>query len=395
VTGGGPLIPQTQIPTLQPFYTAPTAPTGAVTPATANLSDAAKDLRTKLLEQLTKLEGPSEVQGQAYEAMRKAKADELAAQYGAERSRLEEELARRGLSASTIGAGRYGDLAGQQARAIAGFEADMLQQQAEADQRRQQMYFAGLSDLTKTESDIELRAAQLQQESALRGRELDLQSARDMATSEYQRGQLGLGYAEMGSRERISAADIGSRERMQTTELSAQEKRQLADIAAQQQLQTGRQGFEAQQALLERTLREKMQTTELTAQEKRQLAEIEANKAAQADRQKFETEQRQQTEKWQAEQSKLDRDLRALLSKQDIDAAQARFEKTYTLDMERFGFEKGQAANQFLSQLAAVLAPMDPKKRDEFLRTIGLDPKKLGLNQPAPGIGDIADPGQS
>jgi hypothetical protein len=160
-------------------------------------------------------------------------------------------------------------------------------------------------------------------------------------------------------------------------------------------LQTGRQGFEAQQSLLERTLREKMQRTELTSQEKRQLAEIEANKAAQADRQRFETEQRQQTERWQAEQSKLDRDLRALLSKQDIDAAQARFEKTYKLDMERFGFEKGQAANQFLSQLAAVLAPMDPRKRDEFLRTIGLDPKKLGLNQPAPGIGDIPDPGQS
>ena len=392
--GGGTMLPQTPTPTIQPLYAAPTGPQGALPPYGA-LTDTASDLRAKLMAQLDLLTGPSQIQGQSYEALRKAKADELAAQYGAERSKLEEELARRGLSASTIGGGRYGDLAGQQARAVAGFEADLLQQQAEADLRRQQMMLTGMSDLTRIESDISFRAAQLQQEAALRGRELDLQSARDMATSEYQRGQLGLGYAEIGSRERVSAADIGSRERMQTTELSAQEKRQLADINAQRELQTGRQGFEAQQSLLERTLREKMQRTELTSQEKRQLAEIEANKAAQADRQRFETEQRQQTERWQAEQSKLDRDLRALLSKQDIDAAQARFEKTYKLDMERFGFEKGQAANQFLSQLAAVLAPMDPRKRDEFLRTIGLDPKKLGLNQPAPGIGDIPDPGQS
>jgi hypothetical protein len=236
-TAGGGLIPRTPIPTLPPFYTAPTAPTGAVPPATMNLSNAARDLRTKLLEQLTKLEGPSEIQGQAYEALRKAKADELAAQYGAERSRLEEELARRGLSASTIGGGRYGDLAGQQARAIAGFEAELLQQQAEADQRRQQMYFTGLSDLTKTESDIELRAAQLQQEAALRGRELDLQSARDMATSEYQRGQLGLGYAEMGSRERIAGAQLDEQKRsaevlegIRTGELTLSQGVQIAQI---------------------------------------------------------------------------------------------------------------------------------------------------------------------
>jgi hypothetical protein len=241
VTGGGTpgstLIPRTPIPTLPPFYTAPTTPTLTAPQSTMNLSEAARDLRTKLLEQLTKLEGPSEIQGQAYEALRKAKADELTAQYGAERSRLEEELARRGLSASTIGGGRYGDLAGQQARAIAGFEAELLQQQAEADQRRQQMYFTGLSDLTKTESDIELRAAQLQQEAALRGRELDLQSARDMATAEYQRGQLGLGYAEVRSREGIAGAQLDEQkrnaqvlEKIRTGELTLSQGTQIAQI---------------------------------------------------------------------------------------------------------------------------------------------------------------------
>jgi len=241
-TSGGtpPAIPRTTIPTLPPFYTAPTGTTQAL-PTYSALTDTAKELREKLMAQLDLLTGPSQIQGQAYEALRKAKADELAAQYGAERSKLEEELARRGLSASTIGGGRYGDLAGQQARAVAGFEAELLQQQAEADARRQQMMLTGMSDLAKVESDIALRAAQLQQEASLRGRELDLQSARDMATAEYQRGQLGLGYAEIGSRERMqtqqqeftaaeSAKERYLRDQMQIRELTSQEKRDLADL---------------------------------------------------------------------------------------------------------------------------------------------------------------------
>jgi len=395
-----------------------------------------QELASRLMAQLTNLgQAGSVYNDPAFAAQREAAVANLQAERQASETALQEEMARRGLSASSIAAGRLGDIAGQFGRAQASLEADILKEAMTKDQQREQFLtqqlgqalgtmgeqelnaFRANVESVRSAADIDARAAELQQEARLRGRELDLTAARDLASQEQARGQLALGYAEMGSRERMSAADIGSREKMQqagftfeagqsalerslrekmqTTELSAQEKRQLADIAAQRELQTGRQTFEASQSALERGLREKMQTTELTAQEKRQLAEIEANKAAQADRQKFEAEQRKQTEAWQAEQSKLDRDLRQLLSKQDIDAAQARFEQTYKLDMERFGFEKGQASNQFLSQLAATLAPMDPRKRDEFLRTLGLDPKKLGLNQPAPGIGDIANPGQS
>jgi hypothetical protein len=54
--------------------------------------------------------------------------ENLSAQFGAQRQGLEEEMARRGLAASSIGAGRFGDLAGQQARAQAQLEADLLQQ---------------------------------------------------------------------------------------------------------------------------------------------------------------------------------------------------------------------------------------------------------------------------
>lgn len=376
-------------------------------------SSQAQFLRDQLMTQLELLgQGPAEIQGQSYEALREAKKAELEAEYGAERSRLEEELARRGLSASTIGGGRYGDLAGQQARAVASLEADLLRQQAEAEAKNRQMYLSGMSELAgiagsqdlgafeanlkvrQVESDISFRAQELQQEAALRGRELDLTSARDQASKEQASGQLALGYAEMGSRERMSAQEIASREAMQqsgfafeagqsalerslretmqTRELTAAERRQLAEIDANKALQQDRQTFEAGQSALERSLREKMQTTELSAAEKRQLADIEANKALQRDRQTFEASQTEKTQKFQADQATLDRDLRALLSGNELKQAQAQFDKRYGLELEQFGFQKGQSQNQFLSSLAAVLAPMDPKKRDEFLRTIGI-----------------------
>ena len=233
----------------------------AVTPAERYTgSEQAMELRRRLAEQLDLIgRGPPEIQGQAYEAMRQAKLADITAQFGAQRSQLEEELAARGLSASTIGAGRYGDVAGQQARAIAALEADLLQQQAEAEARNRQLYLTSMGQLAgmageqdlgtfeanlrarQVENDIAFRAAELQQDAALKGRELTLQQARDQAQTEYQRGQLQLGYAEMGSREKM---------------------------------QTQQQTFEAGQNALERQLRETMQIRQLTSEEKRTLDQL-------------------------------------------------------------------------------------------------------------------------
>jgi hypothetical protein len=69
-----------------------------------------------------------------YNTTRSAMLANLRAQFSGERQALEEDLARRGLAASTIGAGRLGDLQGQQDRAIASLEADLL---AQEDARRQ------------------------------------------------------------------------------------------------------------------------------------------------------------------------------------------------------------------------------------------------------------------
>lgn len=73
--------------------------------------------------------GMSPAAPSTYSAMRNAALANLQAQFGAQREMLEEDMARRGLSASSIGTGRMGDLAGQQARAMASLEADLLAQE--------------------------------------------------------------------------------------------------------------------------------------------------------------------------------------------------------------------------------------------------------------------------
>lgn len=376
-------------------------------------SSQAQALRAKLEEQLNALsQDEAKIQGQSYEATRKAKMDEMGAEFGAQRAQIEEDLARRGLSASTIGGGRYGDLAGQQARATATFEADLLRQQAEAEAKNRQMYLSGMSELAgiagtqdlgafeanlksrQADADISFRGQELQQEAALRGRELTLQEARDLATKEYQGGQLQQGYAEIGSRERISANELATREsmqtqqqqfersqsvlerdlreKMQTQQLTSEEQRQLNQINANKELQTDSQTFQSGQSQLERDLRKTMQTRELTAAEERQLAGIEADKAAAGIRNTFESGEAEKRRTFEGAQSQLDRDLRSTLSTAEIEAAQERFNKTYGLDKDRFGFEQGQSKNQFLGSLASVLAPMDQKKRDEFLAGLGI-----------------------
>jgi len=230
-------INKTAIPVVGSGYTAPAALSGMPDLAALRAalpeyekylgSEQAKKLRKSLEEQLGLLAGgPAEIQKQAYEAARRAKSNDLAAQYGADRSRLEEELAARGLSASTIGGGRYGDLAGQQARAIASFEAEIMQQQADAEAKNRELYLSTMSNLAglagsqdlaqfetnqkgrQIEADISYRAAELQQKAALEGRSMDLQQARDRATAEYQRGSLQQGYSEIASREEIAKGNM-------------------------------------------------------------------------------------------------------------------------------------------------------------------------------------------
>ena len=380
----------------------PAAPMAAG-PSAAVGGSSSSGLRSRLEQQLESyLSGGSVYDDPAYAAYRNAQLANMQAEFGAQRSQLEEQLAARGLAASSIAGGRYGDLAGQQARARESMEAELMKEAAARQEARGQFGVSQLGSLAQmagqqemAQKDIELRAQQLQQEERLRGREMDISEARDKAANQ-------LGYAEIGSRERMSANELAARRElqlesqrfqsgesalerdlrtaMQTRELTEQEKRQLRDIDTQKFLQTSQQTFSAEQSALERQLREKMQTTELSAAEKRQLAEIEANKQRQLDQQKF-----------QSGESALDRALRESLGVAELTGTYGgqRTIGGQQVDISRSGqtFQQNQANQQFLLQLANILAPMSQKDRDAFFRSNPQFASLLTGSRPAGSVG--------
>lgn len=185
------------------------------------------DLQAQIRQVLTQMQAaPSPFESEAYRAQLAASEAELGAQYGAQRSALEEQLARQGLSASSIGAGRYGDLAGQQARALAGMRADLLKEAANQQAERQQVLLQGMTSLSgqmgqqeiqkyqadinayQTSGQLELDSRRLQQDAAFRGVELTLEEARDIQLQNYQTQVLENQLKEITARERQASASI-------------------------------------------------------------------------------------------------------------------------------------------------------------------------------------------
>jgi hypothetical protein len=365
-------------------------------------SPQAMALRKQLEEQLGKLAGGNDAQRQAFDATRAARSAELTAQYGAERSKLEEELAARGLSASTIGGGRYGDLAGQQARASASFEAEMLKQQSEADARDRALYLTTMSDLAgmagtqdlgayeanikakQIESDIAFRAAELQQEAALKGRDLDLQSARDQATAQYQSGQLGLGYAEMKSREQLQANDQAfqqgesalereQRLALQTQNEAFQKGESAADRAQRLALQTQSEAFQKGESAAERAQKQALQTQSEGFQKGESWLERQVRLQLQSQDQAF-----------QKGESALERGLRLQLQTNDLAQAKSQAELDRALQREvNNNTMTINQANYYSRVVGGVWDGTIPLEAwDTLLRAAGLDPAKY----PAPSV---------
>jgi len=243
-------------------------------------------LTSRLLSRLTGMEEEGSVYDDpAFAAQREAAMANLEAERQASQMALDEEMARRGIAASSIAAGRMGDIAGQFARAQATMEADLLKEAMAREQQRQQFLVQQLGqtlgtvgeqelgvfranvESSKAQADINARAAELAQNERLKGRELDLQSARDMATKEYQSGQLALGYAEMSSRERVAANELAARERLQQQQQTFQAGESRLDREQRTALQSSEQAFQASQNAKERALREAIQLSETTGRQ--------------------------------------------------------------------------------------------------------------------------------
>ena len=300
-------------------------------------SQQAQQARTGMLGALQQqLAAPTRFDTEAFQKIRQAQSAQLGAEYQAEQSRLNEELARRGLSASSIGGGRMGDLAGQQARALAQLDAQLLQQaaQTQAQDRLAALQaaqgfaeLAGAQDLAQFEANRVAQAAQFQQ--ALQGAQFGQQQ------TEFERGQA-LQAAQLAQTGQQAGMELALRERLGLGELTGQvgsqqtlaaqqqaEQRRQFDIQQQLQSQLGLGGLEVQRGELglrreqlaqqaadtaaERALRETLQARELTATEQQQLRDIEGRKALQ-------TAQFTQ----ESAEAKLERELRDKLQKGQI-----------------------------------------------------------------------------
>jgi len=325
---------QTQRTTQQPAQTfaqmqqrgvaRPPAPTGPTATAFGQYggSQQGQQLRSQLQQRLTEFgQAPSRYDTQAFQQIRGAQAANLQSEYGAQQKALNEDLARRGLSASSIGGGRMGDLAGQQARALSSLDAQLLQQAADtqAQDRAQFMQsgqglaeLAGSQDLAQFEAnrvaqaatfENQLRAAQFgQQQFEQAGQEAfqgaQAEEAASQAARQFDLSALGqtAGLSLdlqrlLGTQEAERAGLTGQFGGVQTLagQQQAEQRRQF-DIQQRLQEQLGLGGLGIQQqevgikqqalqqqatdAAAERNLRASMQSRELTAAEQQQLKEI-------------------------------------------------------------------------------------------------------------------------
>jgi hypothetical protein len=175
----------------------------------------------ELLQQM--LSQPSRFDDEVFNQVRSANKANLDAEFGGARQALEEDMARRGISASSIAAGRYGDLSGQQARAMATMDADLLKEMATTQAQDRALAAQSGTDLQRLldsraqfGQDLELRAFQVQEQARQAGRELTLQEARDIAQREQfsqdmsLRETLGLGQLDVDRRRADNEARLAN-----------------------------------------------------------------------------------------------------------------------------------------------------------------------------------------
>lgn len=255
-------------------------------------SEQATQTRQRLQQQLQEFgQAPSRFDTQAFQQIRGAQAANLQAEYGAQQKALNEELARRGLSASSVGGGRMGDLAGQQARALADLDAQLLQRAAETQaQDRAQLLqagqglaeLAGAQDLAQFEANRVAQAATF--ENQLRAAQFGQQQFESMGQQALQAGQAAQSaqqfQQELGMRLGELTGQVGG---MQTLAAGQQaEQRRQFDIqqALQQQLGVGNLALE-QARLSQQGLQFQQQLNQEAAQFGLTLNEQQANRLQQ------------------------------------------------------------------------------------------------------------------
>ena len=308
-------------------------------------SQQANEMRQKLQQQLQSFgDAPSRFDTQAFQQIRGAQAQNLQAEYQGQKKALDEDLARRGLFASSIGGGRMGDLAGQQSRALADLDARLLQQAAEtqAADRGQLLSagqglaeLAGAQDLQQFEANRVGQATEFEQ--GLRAAEFGQQQYQQGSDIALRAGQAAQDYEKFSRDQELREAELLGNVGGQNTLAARQQGEQARQFDLEQQLrsQLGLGGLDIQRGQLgldrerltqqqadasaERALRQKLQTESLTAEERRQLADIDSRKALQAEELGLERDRFEADRDFRADQLGLNRDELTMRANQIIE----------------------------------------------------------------------------
>ena len=300
----------------------------------------AQDLQGQLQRSLSQgLAQPSAYNTDTFNQLRASQAANLQAEYTGQQQALDEELAARGLYASSIGGGRMGDLAGQQARAMSSLDAQLLQQFATTQAADRLAAQRAAQEYATQQQTTALKAGELTGtfggQDTLAAREMANQKAlQEAALTGVYGGTKTLAAEQQANAQRLAEAGLTGQYGGQQTLAGRQQAEEQRQFNVQQalasQLGLGNLGVAQQEvgikqqalsqqaadAAAERSLRDAMQSRELTAQEKTQLNDITARKELQT----------QQISATQAE-SAAERDIRLRLQSGQITAEQAQQER--------------------------------------------------------------------
>jgi hypothetical protein len=207
-------------------------------------SQSTSDLRKKLQEQLAAFGSqPSRFDTQAFQQIRGAQSANLQAEYQDQQKSLNEDLARRGLLASSIAGGRFGDLAGQQARALATLDSELLQRAAETQAADRQAMLGELRSSLGLFSEQDLKGFDVNRlagatdfENAMKVEEFnrktyesDVATALDAAKAEQDYEKF---VADLGLRAGEAVGEVGGKETLESKKVTIQSREVDARAAA-------------------------------------------------------------------------------------------------------------------------------------------------------------------
>ena len=234
-------------------------------------SQQAQQMRQNLQQQLQQFSAaPSRFDTKAFQQIRGAQAANLQSDFTEQQRQLNEDLARRGLSASSIAGSGLARLGGAQSRALADLDAQLLQRAAETQaQDRAQLLqsgqglaeLAGSQDLSQFEAnrvaqaaefENQLRAAQFGQQQYEQGTQQALQAAQAEQAGLQFGDELGLRLGELtgqvGGAQTLAAGQQAEQRRQFDIQQALQQQLGVGNLALEQ-ARLSQQGSQFQQQL--------------------------------------------------------------------------------------------------------------------------------------------------